>query len=308
MSVWKKFTAWLLPGTVTTRARVLAAASLATELIIVGTGGTVRLTGSGLGCPTWPECTGGSLIPVPELGYHAIIEFSNRTMSGVVAVVALLMFFFVLRLRRSHPILFWLSFSLGALVLVQAAIGGITVLSSLESYIVGLHFVLSALMVVLATWLVWMVNLPEPKLPPLPARLRNAAWSTAVLATATVVVGILTTGSGPHAGDLDTPRNGLPTNLLEHLHAWPAYATFGLTVVLLLMAWSTGFALTRNLALWLLAAESLQIVIGLYQARNRIPPLAVGIHMVLACVLLAVMTIVVLSTARPRPQREPDPR
>ncbi|MEO6941622.1 MAG: COX15/CtaA family protein, partial [Terrimesophilobacter sp.] len=137
--------------------RILAWASLATEIIIVGTGGAVRLTASGLGCPTWPQCTPGSLIPTPELGYHALVEFSNRMMSGIVAIVALVTFLFLVRLRTTRPELFWLSFTLGILVLVQAGIGGITVLSSLESYIVGLHFILSAIMVVLAATLVWFV-------------------------------------------------------------------------------------------------------------------------------------------------------
>lgn len=290
---------WLTPRAVTARARALAWASLVTEVIIVGTGGSVRLTASGLGCPDWPQCTPGSLIPTPELGYHAIIEFSNRTMSGIVAVVALLMFLSVIRLRKSGPRLFWLSFALGVLVLVQAGIGGITVLSSLESYVVGLHFLLSAIMVMLAAALVWDISLTGRPREALPRWLRALAWLTAALVGITVIVGILTTGSGPHAGDVDTPRNGLPTELLEHLHAWPAYATLGLTVLLVLVAWRAGFSATRNLALWLLGAEFLQIAIGLYQSRNGLPSLAVGVHLVLACVLVALMTAVVLSTARP---------
>lgn len=297
---WKRFTGWLLPRELTRRARAFAWASLATEIAIVGTGGSVRLTASGLGCPTWPLCTPESLVPVPELGFHALVEFSNRMMSGVVAIVALFTFLFLLRQRRTRPELFWLSFSLGVLVLVQAGIGGITVLSSLESYIVGLHFVISAAMVVLATALVWCVHLPAEHATPLPRWMRGLAWLTAAAAAVTVLVGILTTGSGPHAGDVGVARNGLPTELMEHLHAWPAYALFGLTVLVVLAAWRSGFAVTRNLALWLLGAEFLQIAIGLYQSRNGLPALAVGVHMVLACLLLAVMTAVVLSTVRPR--------
>jgi cytochrome c oxidase assembly protein subunit 15 len=271
-----------------------------TELAIVGTGGSVRLTASGLGCPTWPLCTPESLVPVPELGFHALIEFSNRMMSGVVAVVALLTFLFLARQRRVRPALFWLSFSLGVLVLVQAGIGGITVLSSLESYVVGLHFVISAAMVVLAAALVWHVYLRLERAAPLPRWMRGLAWTLGGVAVVTVLVGILTTGSGPHAGDVGVARNGLPTELMEHLHAWPAYALFAGTVLLVVLAWRRGFAATRTLALCLLGVEFVQIAVGLYQSRNGLPALAVGIHMVLACLLLAVMTAVVLSTTRPR--------
>lgn len=298
---WAKIGRWLTPAKLTPRARTLAWASLITEIIIVGTGGSVRLTASGLGCPTWPQCTPGSLIPTPELGFHAIVEFSNRMMSGVVAIVALFTFLFLVRQRTSRPELFWLSFCLGVLVLVQAGIGGITVLSNLESYIVGLHFILSAIMIVLATALVWFVYLPDGRSQPLAGWIRSLAAAIAAATAVTVVVGVLTTGSGPHAGDVDTPRNGLATEILEHVHAWPAYALFALTAVIVVAVWRTNVASTRNLALWLLGLEILQIAVGLYQSRTGVPPLAVGVHMVLACILIAVTTAVVLSTTRPRP-------
>ena len=297
---WSRFTRWLLPRELTTRARAFAWLSLATEIAIVGTGGSVRLTASGLGCPTWPQCTPGSLIPTPELGGHAVIEFSNRMMSVVVAIVALLTFLFLLRLRKQRPELFWLGFSLGVLVLVQAGIGGVTVLTSLESYIVGLHFVISAVLVILAAALVWFVYLPTGQATARPGWLRRLAWVTSVVVGITVLVGVLTTGSGPHAGDVSTPRNGLPIDLLDHLHAWPAYATFTLTALIVVLAWRSRFVGTRNLALGLLAIEFLQIAVGLYQSRNGLPALAVGVHMVLACLLMAAMTAVLLSTARPR--------
>lgn len=300
MSAGKRLSEWLTPRVVTRRARVLAWASLVTEIIIVGTGGAVRLTASGMGCPTWPACTPGSLIPTPELGFHAIVEFSNRLMSGVVAVVALFTFLFLVRLRKSRPELFWLSFSLGVLVLVQAGIGGITVLSNLESYIVGLHFVLSAIMVILAAALVWHVFRTGQKHPSTPPWLRGLAWMIAVLSSITVVVGILTTGSGPHAGDINTPRNGLPTDLLEHLHAWPGYALLVVTVLAVILLWRSDYTASRNLALWLLGAEFVQVAIGLYQARNGLPALSVGAHMVLSCVLLAIATAFFLSTTKSR--------
>ena len=296
---------WLTPRALTRRARVFAWLSLVTEIVIVGTGGSVRLTASGLGCPTWPQCTPGSLVPTQELGFHAVVEFSNRMMSGVVAIVALMTFLFLVRTRKTRPELFWLSFSLGILVLLQAGIGGITVLSDLQSYIVGLHFVISATMVVLAASLVWFIYRGDVTAPPAPAWLIRLSAATAAVIGVAVIVGVLTTGAGPHAGDPDTPRNGLPINVLEHVHAWPAYLAFALTVLLLVLAWRNGFSSTRRFTLGLVAVELVQIGVGLYQARTGVPALAVGIHMVLACVLLAVMTAVVLSTTRPRVMKLP---
>ena len=296
------FAAWLLPRVLTRRARVFAWLSLITETLIVATGGSVRLTASGLGCPTWPQCTPGSLVPTPELGFHAVVEFSNRMMSGVVAVVALFTFLFLLRVRRQRPELFWLSLTLGLLVLVQAGIGGITVLSDLESYIVGLHFVLSAIMVTLAATLVWFVYLPLPWAERGPRWLVGLSCLTGAVLAITVLIGVLTTGAGPHAGDKSTPRNGLPTEVLEHLHAWPAYASFVLSALVLILAWRHGHVVTRNFAATLLGIELVQIAIGLYQARNGVPALAVGIHMVVACLALAAMTAVILSVTYPRRQ------
>ncbi len=207
MSSQTGFSRWLTPRGITRRARVLAWLSLVSEIVIVGTGGSVRLTASGLGCPTWPQCTPGSLVPTEELGFHAIVEFSNRMMSGVVAIVALLTFLFLVRTRKTRPELFWLSFSLGVLVLVQAGIGGIAVLSELQSYIVGLHFVISALMVVLAACLVWFIYRVDAA-PRAPAWLTRLTAATAAVLGVAVVVGVLTTGAGPHAGDSDPPTNG----------------------------------------------------------------------------------------------------
>ena len=286
--------------TVRVATKVLAWMSLITEIIIVGTGGSVRLTASGLGCPTWPQCTPGSLIPTPELGIHAIIEFTNRMMSGVVAIVALMTFLFLVRTRKTRPELFWLSFALGVLVLVQAGIGGVTVLSDLQSYVVGLHFVLSAIMVALAAALVWFLYRGDGSGVRSPVWMVRLVSATAVVIGITVFVGVLTTGAGPHAGDIDAPRNGLDTAALEHFHAWPAYAAFALTLAVLVTAWRGGFTSTAKYAVALLGIELVQIAVGLYQARAGIPPLAVGIHMVLACILIAAMTAVALSVIRPK--------
>ncbi len=294
MKLFRQAINWIAPKKFGARARVLAWLSLVTELTIVGTGGAVRLTASGLGCPSWPLCSPESLVPVPEQGIHGLIEFSNRMMSGVVGIIALLTFFYFLRQRAAQRRAFWLSFSLLALVLIQAGIGGITVLSSLESYVVGIHFLLSALMVVLATWLVWEVSAGKSERASV--LIRSTAAMVATFATVTVLVGILTTGSGPHAGDSGAARNGLPTELLEHLHAWPGYLTLAATCLLAVLAWRGRSRLVLKVAIWLLAVEAVQIGVGLYQARNGLPAILVGIHLVLACVVLSLITVAILST------------
>jgi cytochrome c oxidase assembly protein subunit 15 len=121
--------------------------------------------------------------------------------------------------------------------------------------------------------------------------------TTAVLAIS-IVFGVLTTASGPHSGDADAGRTGFNAELLEHIHAWPGYALFALTVVLAATAWRLRLPVAPW-ALVLLAVELVQIAVGLYQARNGLPPLAVGVHMVLAALSAATMTVVVLKLERP---------
>ena len=147
-----------LPSAVDTRIRVFAWASLVSQIVIIGTGGAVRLTGSGLGCPTWPRCTEDSFISTPEMGIHGIIEFGNRLLTFVLAIIAIVMFLLLLRLRRERPELFRLSVALGLGIPGQAVIGGITVLTNLNPWVVGLHYVLSLVLVGLAAVLLYRVR------------------------------------------------------------------------------------------------------------------------------------------------------
>jgi cytochrome c oxidase assembly protein subunit 15 len=280
---------------------VAAWATLVVQVGIVGTGGLVRLTGSGLGCPTWPQCTPESLIPTQELGIHGVIEFGNRMMTFVLVIVAILMFLLVVRMRRDRPDLFWLALVIGLYVPLQAIIGGITVLSNLNPYVVGLHYLASVALVGLAAVLVARVYAtPGPRVRAVPGWYAAVAHVTSALVLVTVVVGILVTGSGPHAGDGGARRNGLNPELMQHVHAWPAYALFAVTLVLVVGAWRTAPVL--RLRLWtslLLAVELAQIVIGLWQARTGLPILLVNIHMVLAVLLVAAMTAVVMHLKSP---------
>ncbi|KAA9110847.1 COX15/CtaA family protein [Microbacterium rhizomatis] len=295
---------WLwLPEKVDRRVVAAAWATLVVQIGIVGTGGLVRLTGSGLGCPTWPRCTDDSLIATPEMGIHGVIEFTNRALTFVLAIVAIVTFILILRMRRERRDLFWLALLVGLYIPVQAVLGGITVLTKLNPYVVGLHFFASVPLVAIAAALVCRVYAaPGPRERGVPRWYAITAHITSAVVLITVIVGILVTGSGPHAGDSAASRNGLDPEFMQHVHSWPAYATLALTVVLLIGAWRTQAA--RRLRLWvglLLAVELLQIAVGLWQARLGLPIVLVNIHMVLAMMLVAAMTAVVMHLKLPAP-------
>lgn len=273
--------------------RVAAIATLVSQIVIVGTGGAVRLTGSGLGCSTWPTCTPESFVPVAEQGVHGIIEFSNRVMGGVVVGIAVWMLVLAWVHRRERRGVLALASTILALSVAQALIGAVVVWLHLLPSTVGLHFVLSAVLVGLAAWLAWLVLVG-----------RGTAWggtrlqrvltaATAVLLAIVVGVGILTTGSGPHAGDDAAARNGLDPAILQHLHAVPAYALLAAVVALVLLARGSGGHGRATLVL--LATLVLQIVVGLVQANTGLPVALVGIHMVLSVIAVAACTVVVLA-------------
>jgi cytochrome c oxidase assembly protein subunit 15 len=299
--LWRSFWDWL-PDRVDRRIRIFAWLSFLAEVTIIGTGGAVRLTGSGLGCPTWPTCTAESLVPTPEMGIHGLIEFGNRTMTGLVGIIAAIVVILVLKLRHERRDLFVLAVVVLGGVAAQAIVGGITVLTGLNPFIVGFHYVASlALVCVTAAFLVRMSQPAGSRVLAVP-RWQAVLTHVATLAMAlTIAFGVLTTGAGPHSGDADAGRNGFNAELLEHVHAWPGYALFALTIVLLVAAWRSR-AEAPLLLRWtiaLLGVELVQIAVGLYQARNGLPELAVGVHMVLAALAAATMTVVVLHLRKP---------
>lgn len=292
---------FLLPTTITRWVRAMAWLSLVVNIGIVGTGGLVRLTGSGMGCETWPYCTADSLVPTPELGIHGLIEFGNRTLTGVLVIVAALMFLAVLRLAPRRPELIGISFAIGIGIIVQAVVGGITVWLHLHPAIVGLHYLISAALVALATVLACRVYAtPGPRRRAVAPGYALLTHLTSAAVLVTVIVGILLTGAGPHAGDDEAARNGLDPVFWQHVHSWPAYVTLALTILLLIGAFRTPPAL--RLRLWvglLFATELVQIGVGLWQARSGLPIALVNIHMVLAVCLVAAMTAVVMNLKAP---------
>lgn len=293
--------ATITPTAITRWTRVMGWLLVITNIGIVGTGGLVRLTGSGMGCETWPYCTEGSLTPTPEMGIHGVIEFGNRTLTGVLVVVALLAFLSVIRLRATRRELPVLSFLVGLGIIVQAVVGGITVWLHLHPSIVGLHYLISAALVALATaFLVRLYATPGPRVRIVPRAYAIATHATTLAVTVTVVVGILLTGAGPHAGDDAAARNGLDPIFWQHVHSWPAYVTLVLTLVL--VSGAIRLPRTTGLQRWtglLLGIELLQIAVGLWQARTGLPIALVNIHMVLAVALVAAMVAVVMSLKAP---------
>ncbi len=285
-----------LPDAVDRRVRFFATASFVVQVLIVATGGAVRLTGSGLGCPTWPLCTDESLISTPEMGAHGVIEFGNRLLSIIVGIVAILMIAMLLRLRRERRDLFVRAVLIFAGTVLQGVIGGVSVRVQLDPSVVGVHYAISVILVVIAAQLLYRARFGPGAAELIVSRGCSTITSvTSLVVAVTVVVGILTTGSGPHAGDAAADRNGLDSELLQHIHSWPAYATVALTALLLVMAIRARYAATVPFVAALLAIEAVQVLVGLVQARLGLPPLLVGIHMVLACLLAAAMAWVVLS-------------
>ena len=268
---WQRFIQWL-PSRITRSTRVFAWLVLISNIVIVGSGGLVRLTGSGMGCETWPYCTADSLIPTPELGIHGIIEFTNRTLTGVLIVIALLAFLSVVKLKATRPELWKLTFANGIGIILQAVVGGVVVWLHLPPSLVGIHFLISGALVANGAAYVYRVySGPGPRRSAVGRGFTLLARLTAVAVAITVVVGILLTGAGPHAGDNAAARNGRTPPVLR-LRLW-----VGL----------------------LLSVEVLQIAVGLWQARSGLPIALVNIHMVLAVALVAAMTAVIMNLKAP---------
>jgi cytochrome c oxidase assembly protein subunit 15 len=275
--------------------RPAAIASLVANIGIVLTGGVVRLTGSGLGCPTWPRCTDESFVPHRALGVHSAIEFGNRMLTFVVAAVAVATF--VLAWRYGRPAVLRLAFLLALGVPAQAVIGGVTVLTDLNPWIVSLHLLVSLAMVGLAVTL--LRRLGEGDGPPRPTVPPGTRWLVrGVFAVGWVVlyVGTVVTGSGPHAGDAAAPRNGLDPRVLSQLHADVVFLLLGLTVAIVLVLRTTDAPATASrAALTLLAVELAQGVVGFVQYFTDLPVVLVAIHLLGAALVSASLTWLLVS-------------
>ena len=274
-------------------------ASLASQILIVVTGGLVRLTGSGLGCPTWPKCTDESFVSVPEMGIHGLIEFGNRLLTFVLVIIAGLTFIVIRRTVKSLRFgLTWPAALLIVGIIAQALLGGVTVLTGLNSWVVGAHFLVSGVLISIASILVWRVY--SPRHDPISYISVLLAWPIFVVGWVTVIVGVVVTGAGPHAGDSATPRNGFELETWQHYHSWPAYLMTALVLVSLILAsrsvqsprWSN--PAVKSLGV-LLIVSVLQGALGVVQANTGVPALLAGVHMLGASIIISLLTFQLLA-------------
>jgi heme a synthase len=298
------------PKAVSTWGRRVFMANLVAQIGIVVTGGAVRLTGSGLGCPTWPQCMPGSFTPVFHEAnrLHASVEFGNRLLTfvlGILAIAAVIVGIRDARRRRRvglPPRRRLLALSATPLVgtLAQAVLGGVTVLTSLHPLTVAAHFMLS--MIIIAACVALVMKAREVEDRGIPTVRHEIRWATATLVVvgfAVLVVGTLVTGSGPHAGDATMPeRLPFDPRAISWLHADLVVLFIGLTLgVILALRIVSAPAFVRRAAWILLAVQMAQGVIGYVQYFTGLPELLVGAHMLGAALVWVATVRLHLATA-----------
>ncbi|MGQ0465440.1 MAG: COX15/CtaA family protein [Sporichthyaceae bacterium] len=276
----------------------LALASIVANVGIVVTGGAVRLTGSGLGCPTWPRCHEDSYIPTGELSVHEAIEFGNRMLTYVLGAVALATLIAAFRYRPERRDLRRLATVLFVGIPTQAVIGGISVLTDLNPWVVMGHLLLSMVLIGLATVLYRRVGEDDgPPLPLVGMRTRRAVLGLLGLTALVLYLGTVVTGSGPHAGDAEAPRTGLDTHLWSMLHADSVLLLVAGTLALnLLLARRGAPPAVRRAARILLVVQLSQGVVGYVQYFTDLPEILVGLHMLGAAILVVATVNLVLAT------------
>jgi len=244
---------------------------------IVLTGGVVRLTGSGLGCPTWPKCVEGSYTPVQEQieGFRAWIEFGNRLLTFALVLACALSILAVLISRRKDLRLLVLGQFAG--IFGQAVLGGITVLTDLHPLPVAGHFVLSIVLIAGAQSLLTKAKSFYVRKKLNKDVLHVVARTHVVLTFVVIVFGTLVTGSGPHAGDVAAPRFDFDVRTIAWLHADLVIALLGLSLAYFISA-TTPVATKRLLKFFFIAAL-IQGAIGYIQYFLGLPELIVAAHM-----------------------------
>jgi cytochrome c oxidase assembly protein subunit 15 len=297
---------------------VAALVNLVLQVLIVVTGGLVRLTGSGLGCPTWPQCVPGSYAPVRQQaeGYHSLIEYGNRTLTSVVGLGALAVLLSALWLwklvrdrRRAageltdRPFLVLAAIPLVG-VIGQAGLGGITVLTHLHPATVAAHFLLSMVLIAVSTVVLLVAGRRLPAWDHTPRRgLRRLATALVVAAAVVLVLGTAVTGSGPHSGDADAPaRFDLDPRTASWLHADAVWLFVGLGAALLVgLAFTDAPGTVRRRGWWLVGATVAQGAIGYTQYVLDLPRALVALHMLGACLLVVAVIALVHPVLRARP-------
>lgn len=258
--------------------RALYGVLLVLQAGLVLTGGAVRLTGSGLGCPTWPECTPGSYTPVPnqaEGQLHAWIEFGNRLLTFALVAVALAVLVHVLFKKRRDLRLLALGQVLG--ILGQGLLGGITVLTDLHPLPVAAHLLLSILLIGGAASLYDRRESGVTRIKQAEKMTANLSRAHIYLTFLVIALGTLVTGSGPHAGDEDSRRFGFDIRTVASIHAEAVIALLGLTLALYVAARTN--PLHRRRLIIFTAISLAQGAIGYIQYFTGIPEILVAAHL-----------------------------
>ena len=248
------------------------------QAALILTGGAVRLTGSGLGCPTWPECTPGSYTPVPnqaEGALHAWIEFGNRLLTFGLVAISLIVLAHVLITKRRDLRLLAVGQLLG--ILGQGVLGGVTVLTDLHPLPVASHLLLSIILVAAAVSLYDRREAPVEKIKQSDKLISLLSQSHIVLSFIVIVLGTLVTGSGPHAGDAQARRFDFDIRSVSILHADAVIALFGLTLALA-VAMRTNKVMLKKIYIFTFIALA-QGTIGYIQYFTGIPEILVAAHL-----------------------------
>ena len=273
-----------------------ANAALAANVGIVITGALVRITGSGLGCSDWPRCEQGSFVPVAGVadGWHAAIEFGNRLLTFVVLAATLWFLWKVVEARRSapdalSPLVTRIAWLLPIGVLVQAVIGGITVLTGLDWWTVSVHFLVSMVLIALAVTARHAL-IADPDTAPAAPGIRHGLTGVVAVGFLVLILGTFVTAAGPHGGDVNAPRLGIDIRPLAIAHADGVWLLLGGLVALLLVSRSLASTrLTRALAIALLVALA-QGGVGYLQYWLGIPRELVSLHVVGATLVWLTLT------------------
>ena len=274
-------------------ARRVSLANLIAQSLIILTGAIVRLTGSGLGCPTWPNCAPGSLIPVAEQveGFHKYIEFGNRLLTFAVLAISIALFVVAL-MRKKRQIILWASLPLIG-TLLQAVLGGITVLTGLNPFTVMAHFILSIILVAISVkiFAYFSEKTYQYKLPKI---VDIYLQILTLIGFIVIVLGTITTGSGPHSGDEIAARFNLDMREVAWLHADSVLLFVGLVIGLQVITRLDKdlFYLQTNAKI-LLAICVIQGFIGYVQWFSSVPWILVSVHV--AGAVITWITLVNLS-------------
>ena len=252
-----------------------AVANLVANMGIVWTGALVRLTKSGLGCSTWPQCDADSYVPHPEAEWHTYIEFGNRLLTFVLIAIALGTAITVFRTVRERRIRV-LSIVIGLGIGLQGVVGGLTVLTELNPWVVGLHKVLSVALIVACVTVVHDAYQLEPTAAP--RHIWLGAQAVFWLSLLMMYLGTVVTGAGPHSGDGAAQRNGFDHSEVARLHSVTMWITLSIVIWL---AWAArGLKSIQRAALLVIGAAVLQAIIGYTQYFTHLPMGMVFAHMV----------------------------